>query len=172
MQRSEPAKLWIIRHGQAAPAEPGSDDAARPLTELGHAQADWLGGVLSNPAHAPRRVIASPAVRTLTTARVLCASIEPEPDEHAELSCAHGLGEAVDAAALLLDDANAGCSAMVGHNPTISALICWLIGSDVSQGPMLRTGQAALVEIRGGPDALAPGCGELLELCRRPEGGA
>mgnify|MGYP001795885438 CR=1 FL=1 len=168
MQRSDPVKLWIIRHGQAAAAESHEDDSDRPLTELGRAQAGWLGRVLSNPAHAPHRVIASPAVRTLTTARLICEVIQPEPDEHGELSCAHGLGEAVQAVAEVFEGSNPGCGAMVGHISTFSTLVRWLIGSDGVDGVMLRTGQAALVEIRCSPTELSPGCGELLEICRRP----
>lgn len=60
--------IVLLRHGTAEKrAAKYSDDLIRPLAAQGHAQAEALAGLL--PHYGPLRVVSSPAVRCVDTAR-------------------------------------------------------------------------------------------------------
>jgi len=66
--------LIVVRHGKAADKRKWKgDDADRPLTSRGIAQAAALAHVLG--AWAPKRIISSPALRCVTTVAPLSAAI-------------------------------------------------------------------------------------------------
>ena len=58
--------LLLLRHARAAPQERG-DDAARPLTNEGRADAVELGRFLAERGHHPGRALVSPSARTRQT---------------------------------------------------------------------------------------------------------
>lgn len=66
-------ELILWRHAEAAPGDP---DAARPLTDHGHRQAQAMARFLSPRLPTDLRVIASPARRTQETARALGRAVE------------------------------------------------------------------------------------------------
>ncbi len=65
---AETVPIVLLRHGTAAKRAPDySDDLIRPLTALGHWQAEALAGLL--PCYGPLRIVSSPAVRCVDTVR-------------------------------------------------------------------------------------------------------
>jgi phosphohistidine phosphatase len=66
-------ELILWRHAEAAPGDP---DAARPLTELGRAQAERMARWLAPRLPRDLRLLVSPARRAQETARALARSFE------------------------------------------------------------------------------------------------
>jgi broad specificity phosphatase PhoE len=93
---SEPAALWLLRHGQsegnvvrdrAAPDLQTLDIADRdmdvPLSALGRAQAEAFGRWLAeHPAPAPEVVVSSPYRRAADTARIALAAADVDLEVH------------------------------------------------------------------------------------------
>ena len=171
MQRSDRGSLWIVRHGRAEPASASGHDTDRALDSQGLRQAEWLGTVMTNPALRPSSIVASPAVRTWTTARVIGTAIDIAPVECPRLSCEHQLSHAVEVIAELLATMDPPRLAVVGHNPTVSELLGWLVDGMGRPRKSLRTGEAVLVEFAAGTVFDQPGGAEMLQQCRRKGGG-
>ncbi len=170
MQRSDRPSLWIIRHGRAEPNSDSGLDADRALDPQGRRQAEWLGSVMTNPALRPTAIVASPAVRTWTTAKAIGSAIDIAPVECPRLSCEHQLSHAVEVIAELLGATDPPRLAVVGHNPTVSELLGWLVDGMGQTDISLRTGEAFLVEFASGAGFDQPGGAELLQQCRRKGG--
>ena len=73
-------KILGMRHGAALPRQAAgvNYDAERPLAQAGRAHARKVGATLLAAGLVPETVIASPAVRTQTTAELVCRQF-PEP---------------------------------------------------------------------------------------------
>ena len=71
-------ELLIARHARAA-GEPGVDDFARPLDARGEQDAPRMAARLHAAGLRPQRMLASPALRTMTTARALAAGLGFDP---------------------------------------------------------------------------------------------
>lgn len=103
--------LW--RHAEA---EDGSPDAERKLTAKGERQArataDWLKSRLPDDC----RILVSPALRTLQTARALTETFETSPE----------VGVGVSPKAVLQAagwPAATGACLVVGHQPTLGMVV-------------------------------------------------
>ncbi|GAB4177648.1 MAG: phosphohistidine phosphatase SixA [Rhodocyclaceae bacterium] len=109
-------ELILWRHAEAAD---GAPDEARVLTARGEKQARkvaaWLGPRL--PARA--RILASPARRTVQTARSLGLKFATDP------ALAAGVQEALRAARWRPDAQ--GCAVLVGHQPTLGRIAALLL---------------------------------------------
>lgn len=110
-------ELILWRHAEAAAGDP---DAARPLTEHGHAQAQLMARWLAPRLPADLRLIVSPARRAQETALMLARSFET----------IEGLAPATDVATLLRvagwPDAKRPVM-LVGHQPTLGETAARLI---------------------------------------------
>ncbi len=119
-------KLWIIRHADAEPTS--SSDFERRLTPKGIKQAKKLGGFLElMGVNGP--LFSSPYFRAHQTAEIIHSHIKSPHGviEDKTLGCGMApdeIGPLVTAAA------DAEHMLIVGHEPDLSRLICWLIGSD------------------------------------------
>ncbi len=73
-------RLYLVRHGEAAPGEP---DELRQLTPEGRAQARALGERLRKEGVQPDAVLTSPLLRARETGAELARNlgVEPEPDD-------------------------------------------------------------------------------------------
>ena len=134
--------LILVRHSKAQDLAPGMIDAQRPLKESGLLDAAKLGVRLREASLVPQLIVASPAVRTLSTATILAGElrvpaqeIEPEPEIY-EAEC-RDLLEVIQT----LDNASA-CVLLVGHNPGISELASYLSKTPVA--PLATSGVAIL----------------------------
>lgn len=121
-------KLYLIRHADAVPLElVTGDDAARPLTEAGIAQAKGLASALSRHGIALDAVATSPLLRATQTAEALMPLVingaTPVQLEWLAPGCRRRkLAKAIQALELQ-------SLALVGHMPDLSDFAAWLIGS-------------------------------------------
>lgn len=67
--------LYIIRHAKSSWEHEDLHDLERPLTERGKKDAVLMGSLLRKYAAFPDEVISSPALRAISTARILCDEI-------------------------------------------------------------------------------------------------
>lgn len=122
-------QLFLLRHGRA---DPGNDDAARPLAERGRDDVARLGRFLHRQKLMPATILCSNALRTRETAHILCAQWQRAPEMLflPELY----LCEPETIAAVIRHDGAAttrpGADALmiVGHNPGIGAYARTLAG--------------------------------------------
>jgi phosphohistidine phosphatase len=140
-------RLLIIRHAAAVPSgTPGIADDDRPLTPRGRARFRLAAQGLARIIDRPDVLLTSSLPRARATAEIaarafgrLEATIEP--------ALAHGTVAAI-VAALARQPAGATV-AIVGHEPTLGALLARLVGSGVRFA--FKKGGAALVDLPSGP---------------------
>lgn len=135
--------ILIIRHGDAVDDAPGLGDAGRWLTGKGRkitrGVADWLAG---KDRRRPVEIWTSPLVRAVQTAEIVAASAEltDEVSVHAELATT---GHPHDVHRRLAQYAGHGPIALVGHEPSLSALAVALLG-DVAWPGFKKSGVLGL----------------------------
>lgn len=129
-----PVELLLLRHGHSAVSPPvwdDRDDFGRQLSEHGEQQAKQVGEWIRSHHLSPDAVVCSPAVRTESTAKMVCAAagldesmIQFENSIYeAEL---HQLSEV-----LCRTQPSVQRLLLVGHNPGLEMLANKLVG-DVS----------------------------------------
>ncbi|MEB2324752.1 MAG: histidine phosphatase family protein [Sorangiineae bacterium] len=131
-----------MRHAKASPDGAAGGDLARPLSPRGLKTAPRVGAQLREAGLTPDRVLASPSVRTLETARAVSAEC-------------HFLGPIAALDSLYLAEPRAYVAALarlprevlrplvVGHNPGLEQLITLLTG----RGEHLNPGALAVVDV-------------------------
>ncbi len=164
----------MLRHAKAA--SQGIDDHSRPLTARGKRQAAEVGVSLARDrlatAPTPRLVLSSSARRALRTAELVVAELEGPVELVVERGLySAGPSDVVDLLRLVDDDAPSVM--VVGHNPTVHALVFDLLRAD-DEAARARLEQGfppaslAVVEVPSPSwECLGTGSGTLLEL-RRP----
>ena len=118
-------KLLLIRHAKAT-HESGFKDFERPLQESGLHDAAVMASHLKEKGHVPKILIASPALRTISTANVFSQHLGIP---HAQTN--EAIYEAsVFSLVKIINDTPAEYDfiALVGHNPGISELLYYLTG--------------------------------------------
>jgi phosphohistidine phosphatase len=151
--------IYLLRHGDAE--QGNGDDAARPLTPKGKAQAQAAGQALAALGAKIDACLASPKARAAETARLACEALGPAPEMAAELR-----GGGFDALELSV---GRGTVLLVGHEPDFSGEVARLTGAKIR----LRKGGIAIVD--GNTLLALLGPGELIaiasrQLDRRPGG--
>ncbi len=136
-------RLYIIRHGQAEARAASGRDSDRQLTALGQHQATWLGEQVLAREDRPRLILHSPFVRAAHTARLICGLVGCEMRVHDSLICDSPASAGVD---LIVEYAQHGPLAFVGHNPQLDHLVGILIGGH-GQSMGIRTGEAVLLHV-------------------------
>jgi phosphohistidine phosphatase len=136
--------LYLIRHADAAPAEPDGNDVVRPLTKLGHMQAKALAAALVKRGVSFSVVVTSPLIRAAQTTEHLMAAL-PEP--HPPLHVFDEIGYEVRPKKIVafLNSLPGNSIAIVGHQPGLSRFAGWLIG-DKSVGLTLEKAGFAKLE--------------------------
>lgn len=158
--------ICICRHGEAQPYAVTGRDLDRPLSRKGQVQARYLASLLSSGEAAPRvrRVLASPAARTMETAQAIADELGLGITALSELLPANSAGNAISAIERYGED---GAIVVVGHNPTMTATVSVLLhgpsAASAMVGPALKTGHMAVLDVS--PNCL-PGEGSLLGLHR------
>jgi phosphohistidine phosphatase len=142
-------RLLIIRHAPAVPGgTPGIADDDRPLTPRGRARFTRAARGLARVVDRPDLLLTSPLPRARATAEIAARAfgrLEPTP----EPSLAHGTPAAI-LARLARCPARATI-AIVGHEPTLGALLARLLGAADGARLAFKKGGAALVELPDGP---------------------
>ncbi len=134
-------ELTLIRH---AIAEDGADDSARPLSKKGRKRFEESVKTLGKLGVRFDKVLHSPKVRAVETAKLLSPLCEGELQETALLAKAPGveLWELLEGERL----------AMVGHEPHLSELMAWLVtGEPTGANFDLKKGGVAQLEGEPGP---------------------
>ena len=138
MKPTSTPQLILWRHAEA---EDGGADSKRKLTPHGEAQArrmaEWLRPRLPEGA----RIVSSPAVRAMETARALT----PEFETLAAVGPGHG---ATDILAAIGWPDRAGTVVVVGHQPTLGQLASLLVAGKVADWS-LKKGAVWLIAGRG-----------------------
>jgi phosphohistidine phosphatase len=144
--------LLIVRHAIAVPRESAAmPDDERPLTPRGKRRFRRAAAGLARLLDPPDALLTSPLLRAVETARIAAKAwggIEPIE----EPALAGSDVDAMLAAALVRvresgdDDATL---ALIGHEPSVSALLARLIGGGRADRLEFRKGGAALVEVPG-----------------------
>ena len=146
--------LYLIRHAEAVPlGESGiTEDAARPLTATGQAQVKSLASGLKHQGIYPTVVLASPLLRSRQTAEGLVAEFAaPAPEVRICEDLAPGGKRR--RISRCVKDLGAESVALVGHEPDLSELAAWLIGSKKAALDLAKAG-VACVKCKAGPGKL------------------
>lgn len=136
-------ELTLIRH---AIAEPGADDAARPLTKKGRRRFERAVETLDALGLRFERVLHSPKRRAVQTAKLLAPLCEGDFVETPLLARAPG----VELWGLLAHER----LAVVGHEPHLSALLAWLVTGEATAGGAFELKKGGVAQLEGEP---APG---------------
>ena len=149
-------ELIIVRHGKAEPHGHPGGDGERVLVEKGWKQARQVGEMLKATAFLPRLVLTSPLARARQTAEAMCESAGiAGPVVQGWLSCGMTPETAVAELAAYADFERV---AIVGHEPDLSELAAWLLGTT---GGVVEMKKGAVAAFRVG----SPGhYGDLLFL--------
>jgi phosphohistidine phosphatase len=145
-------RLTIIRHAIAVPSgTEGVPDDERPLTRKGRRRFEEVARALAEICEPPDVLLTSPLPRAAETARIAAAawgnvSVTSEP------ALAQGSVEQI--IAVLDNQPSDGHVAIVGHEPTVSALLARLLGSAAPERLAFRKGGVAHLDV---PGALAGG---------------
>ena len=138
-------RLLVVRHAEAVPqGTPGLADADRPLTEPGTRRFRAVVPVYARLQPELDVLLTSPLLRARQTAALLARAwraLEPV----AEPALASGSVTAI-LAALEYQPRDAGI-ALVGHEPTVSALVAELVGLSSSEAVAFGVGSAALLDV-------------------------
>lgn len=155
---SIPMRCYLLRHAEAVPhGAPGyPNDAERPLTEEGHAQARALAQGLKRMRLPVDAVVASPYLRATQTAAPVAkafhlagavrtlAALQPEADPPAT-------------AAALADYARQEHIVLVGHEPHMSTWLSWLVVEAGTLRCVFKKAGVACVEIGRVPPSKGSG---------------
>jgi phosphohistidine phosphatase len=158
--------LLVLRHGQAASAPPGGDDAERPLTASGRRAAAAQARVVATQA--VDQVLCSPALRARQTLEALDLDAGVPVNFEPELFGA-GVEDLLEQLRQLDDDADdaggrpAGTVLLVGHNPAVHELVVEL--ADAGQLSSFRPATLAVLDLDVARwNDVAPGSGRLESL--------
>ena len=137
-------RVLVIRHAQAVPHGSGVSDAERALTAEGARRFRAAAKELAHLVPRPEALLTSPLLRARQTAALIAAAwgdIEPV----LEAALASG---SVDGILAAIDHYPRGATvALVGHEPTVSALVAELVGVRTGEAVAFEPGAAALIEI-------------------------
>jgi phosphohistidine phosphatase len=157
--KPKPRVLYLVRHAIAAERGPAwPDDAKRPLTHKGVARMrDVVRGLRALDVSVDL-VATSPLVRAKQTAEILIDGLKPAPALTVLPALAPGVVPA-DIGAALAQLKKAQTLALVGHEPGLGELACWLIGA---KAPLpFKKGGVARIDL---PHVSPAGAGQLVWL--------
>jgi phosphohistidine phosphatase len=123
--------LW--RHAEAEDAPPGGDDLARTLTSRGEKQAERVGAWLDRHLPDNARILCSPARRCEQTAKAL----DRPHRSVAQLAPGAAPQQVLDAAGW---PAARHAVVIVGHQPTLGAVVAHLVGIDAQSSSVRKAG--------------------------------
>lgn len=161
--------LLLMRHGKSDWNAREEDDFSRPLAKRGTRSSKLIGQWLAGQQLQPEAVIASPATRTLQTAKLVCKVLDIPQTRIVQNERLY-LAEA----STLLDvlrqlPADLRIALLVGHNPGLEELLASLPGNaipDPENGKLMPTAALAQLEFDSDWTQLAPGQARLVELVR------
>jgi phosphohistidine phosphatase len=136
-------ELYLLRHGIAQDARPGTADSARELTAEGREKTAAVLKLARQGGVNPSLILSSPYLRAHETAKIAAREVDYKGDiELADSLVPHGTPEKVWAD--LRDRAHEPAILLASHEPLLSTLVAYLLNA-----PSLRVDmkKAALVRI-------------------------
>ena len=137
-------RVLVIRHAKAVPHGSGVSDAERALTSEGERRFRAAAKELAQLVPRPDALLTSPLLRARQTAALVAAAwgdIEPVPEAALASESVAGILAAIDLYP------RGATVALVGHEPTVSALVAELVGVRTGEAVAFEPGAAALIEI-------------------------
>ncbi|SEQ69572.1 phosphohistidine phosphatase [Solimonas aquatica] len=128
-------RLTLIRHAKSSWADDSLDDFERPLNERGRRDAPRMAALAQRELETPARLVTSPALRAISTARVFAETLGIP---HDSLLVLPGIYEASGDALLKLLRGMDDCDQhlmLFGHNPGLSELAHYLAPCSFSELP-------------------------------------
>ena len=128
-------QLTLIRHAKSSWDNPALSDFDRPLNKRGMKNAPLMGKIISKRGLVFERIVASPALRAITTAHLIAGKQGfPEQDiqQRDELYDA-SVDELLDCVHSL--DNQYASIALVAHNPGLTSLCNYLSGESIANLP-------------------------------------
>lgn len=142
-------RLLLVRHAAAVPSgTPGIADDERPLTPKGRAKFTTAAKGLARITRRPDVLLTSPLPRARATAEIAARAFK-RIEATIEPALAHGSLDRIVAA--LGGHPAEATVAIVGHEPTLSALLARLLGAAHGERLAIKKGGAALVDLPDGP---------------------
>lgn len=137
-------RLYFLRH---AAALDGADDAKRPLSATGRRQARKLARFLRRSGVAFDLAFTSPLVRAKQTMAILLdITNEVHPIKAQEVSALLNEADTATFADWLIRLPEAGHVLLVGHEPTISARVRWMLGLEEAESLEMAKGALACIK--------------------------
>ena len=150
-------ELILLRHAHAEGAVAGQDDAERPLSPEGRAEAEAAGRWLKEHGHAPERVLVSPSRRTKETLEQVLSVlgyVEQREDRRIYEATPGTLMQVAD------EHRDIGRVLIVGHNPGLEQMAALLASGQSGEFRGMPAGGVALLQMSA--DApLEPGVAKL-----------
>lgn len=133
-------ELFLIRHAIAVDREPTLPDAERPLTPKGRRRFQRAVDGLRRLEVRIDRLYTSPMVRAVETARLLADLVE-------DVRVTQSLARSPDPS--LLDELQGERVALVGHEPWLSELCCWLLTGETDAAEALQLKKGGMAWLQG-----------------------
>lgn len=134
--------LVIIRHAKSSREHRDLRDFYRPLNDRGYKDAPFMGQVLKRKGIQPDLVVASPSVRTYTTATMICDKLDYSRDDIQFAPSIYRAPKEKYIEEIASWDDKYNTVFLVGHNPASSQLSTML--SDTTISDMPTTGIVAI----------------------------
>lgn len=127
--------LYLVRHAKSDWSDASLADFGRPLNKRGRNHAPLMGRVLRQKGVRPDRLLSSPALRAITTARLLAKEIGYAQERI--VTDQHIYEASVQTLRKVICQQPATCEALmlVGHNPGLIAFARYLSGFDADNIP-------------------------------------
>ncbi len=127
--------LYLVRHAKSDWSSPGLKDFDRPLNKRGKKNAPLMGKMLRRKAILPDVLISSPALRALTTAKLIAREIGCKPED---ILLEKSIYEASPSTLITLISQQPdtyGSLMLFGHNPGLTELASQLSDFDEDNIP-------------------------------------
>ncbi|QPB21550.1 MULTISPECIES: SixA phosphatase family protein [Rhizobium] len=122
-----PSRIYLLRHAEAAWAQPGERDFDRPLNEKGYDDAELVADRAADKGYRPELLISSTARRCRETTDAVHRAMGLSLD----IRYVDQLYNATPEVYLdIIDSQTVGSVMLVGHNPTTEQTLEALIGHD------------------------------------------
>ena len=134
--------LYLLRHAKSSWASPGMKDFDRPLNQRGLADAPEMAARLKQRGGTVDHIVTSPALRTLTTARLVCTTLGLDRSIIHEDRRIYLAGSSSLMHLLSLLDESVDSAMLVAHNPALTDL-----ANDIARAGIDNLPTAGLVHI-------------------------
>jgi phosphohistidine phosphatase len=150
--------LYLVRHAKSGWDIEGIDDIDRPLNQRGYSDARKMSALMKKQGIIPDLVIASPAVRTTSTALIFCRALGYDPSKLVLNENLYHTNYREYLKVIRNIDEKYDTVFLYGHNPLISDCAKALIPSIAEE---MSTCSIAGIENAGWND-FKPGSGKLV----------